>query len=84
MGDVKLLERIQGRWTKAVSGMEELPYDERLNKLKLYSFKGRLVRVDMILMWKIFNEKIAIKIHDLFALSPLNSTRGHRLSLCPS
>ena len=81
VGDVKFLERIQRRWTKAVAGMEELPYVERLNRLKLYSVKGRLLLADMILMWKIFKEKTAIKSDDLVALSPLNSTRGHRLKV---
>ena len=40
---LQLLKRIQRRWTEAVDGMEQLPYAERLNRLKLFSFEGRLL-----------------------------------------
>lgn len=32
-------------------------------------------------MWKIFNQKIIIKINELLDLSPLNSKRGHKLEV---
>ena len=38
-------------------------------QVKLYSFKSRLLRADMILFSKVFNEKTAIEIDALFALS---------------
>ena len=36
IGDFEHLEKIQCRWTKAVAGMDELPYVERLTWLNLY------------------------------------------------
>ena len=34
---MKKLERVQRKWTRAFSGMSDLPYDERLRRLDLYS-----------------------------------------------
>ena len=62
VGDIKLLEGIMRRWTNAVAGMEELPYVRKLNRLDLFSFNGRLLRADMILMWEIFNQQCSIKV----------------------
>ena len=55
VGDVKLLERVQRGWAKAVAGMGVLSYVKRLKKSKLFSFKDRPLRADMILSWTIFN-----------------------------
>ena len=77
LGDLRLLERVQRRWTRAVEGMELLEYDERLRRLGLFSFQGRLLRSDLILVWKIFNERCAIEVNDVFALATGRVTRGH-------
>ena len=77
VGDLKLLEGIQRRWTRSIDGLDGLSYDERLRKLDLFSLKGRLLRADLIIVWKIFNGKCAISVDDLFKLSPCITTRGH-------
>ena len=46
-GDVGLLEGVQRRWTKDVDGMNGLSCMERLQFLKLFSIKGRLLRSDL-------------------------------------
>ena len=56
-GDLKLLERVQRRWTKSVVGLEDLPYNARLESLNLFSLAGRILRNDMITIWKILNKK---------------------------
>ena len=38
IGDVKLLEGQQHWWTKSVEGMGNLPYNQRLQQLGLFSF----------------------------------------------
>merc|ERR1719341_1430248 len=57
LGDVRLLERVQRRWTREVSGLEDFPYEERLRRLDLFSFPGRLLRTDLILVYKILHSK---------------------------
>ena len=40
MGDLRSLERVQRRWTRAMCGLEDLPYSERLRILGLFSIQG--------------------------------------------
>lgn len=80
-GDLKLLESVQRRWTKEVYGLSDLSYGDRLKNLNLYSVKGRLLRADLIKMWKIFNNQSPIKPSDLFIPAYLSFTRGHRFKI---
>ena len=77
MMDLRLLERVQRRWTKNVSGLENRPYNERLAALNLFSVKGRLIRADLILYWKIFHGQSTIKPEDIFSLDVRPGNRGH-------
>ena len=77
VGDSKLLESVQRRWTKHVEGVGDLEYPLRLRSLGLYSVKGRLLRADLIKYFKIFSGLSVIKPSDLFVLSPAIGTRGH-------
>ena len=81
--DLKLLESIQRRWTKRISGLEALCYGDRLKTLQLYSVQGRLLRADLIQYWKIFNDSSCIVPSDLFVLSPQSRTRGHCHKIFP-
>ena len=83
VSDLKLLEGVQRRWTKRISGMESLSYGDRLRTLHLYSVQGRLLRADLIQCWKIFNGKSVIVPSDLFARPPHNRTRGHCHKIFP-
>ena len=75
--DGRLLERIQRRWTRNISGMSEVSYSERLERLGLFSIQGRLLRNDLILVWKIVNGQCSIQFSDLFQIAPAIGTRGH-------
>ena len=81
VGDVKLLERVQRRWTKAVTGLSDMSYYDRLRRLDLFSYQGRLLRADLILVWKILHHQCAIDPTELFSFSSYRSTRGHQMKL---
>ena len=80
--DLSLLESVQRRWTKLISGSESMSYDQRLITLDLCSVKGRLLRADLIKCWKIFNGMSAITPTDLFTMAPARDiTRGHKFKI---
>ena len=81
LGDLRLLERIQRRWTRAIQGFEVLPYGERLRKLNLFSVQGRLLRADLIITYKIFQGLCAVAPNDIFNLAVDPRTRGHRFKV---
>ena len=77
VGDMKLVESVQRRWTRQIDGLQDLSYAERLATLDLYSMKGRFLRHDLINYWKIFHSKSSILPEDIFVLAPQGRTRGH-------
>ena len=46
---------MQRRWTRAVEGLSDLSYNDRLRRLDLFSFQDRLLRADLVLIWKIIH-----------------------------
>ena len=80
-GDVRLVESVQRRWTRSVAGLEGLSYEERLRSLGLFSMQGRLLRADLIYLWKIVNGRCAVDMNSMFSLSLGHQTRGHTLKL---
>ena len=82
MGDLRLLESVQRRWTKRVTGMSNLDYPTRLRALRQFSVTGRLLRSDIIQCWKIFHGKCFLNPLDLFTMPPQTTTRGHRFKIC--
>ena len=79
--DLRVLESVQRRWTKRVSGMSDLDYRTRLQILNQYSVQGRLLRGDMIQCWKMFHGKCSIATTNLFTMTPQSGTRGHRFKV---
>ena len=51
--DRPLLERIKRRFTRLVPGLKNLPYEERLSELKLWTLKDRRICADLIEVFKI-------------------------------
>ena len=48
-----IIENVQRRATKILSGLENIPYVERLNRLKFPTLKYRRRRGDLILLYKL-------------------------------
>ena len=51
--DIKLLENVQRRATRLISGMKGLTYEEKLKECNLFSLSRRRLRGDMIQVFKI-------------------------------
>ena len=76
-GDIKMVESIQRRATKMITGLHDKPYEERLKELKLPSLVYRRRRGDMIQMYKVINGLVRINVGDLFTSAKVSHTRGH-------
>ena len=79
--DKELLESIQHRYTRMVPvpGLKQLPYDQRLEALNLWTLEERRVRADLIKVYKIINGLSAVQFHSFFELDTNTRTRGHSL-----
>ena len=77
--DARILEAVQRRWTKQITGLADLDYRLRLKSLSLYSIQGRLLRTDLILYWKLLTKRSSIPPELMFQLAPRSGTRGHPL-----
>ena len=81
LGDLRRLEAVQRRWTREVSGFSTLDYGSRLRELNLHSIYGRLLRGDLIKMWKVFHSHMSADLSGLFHLVSDSRTRGHAYKL---
>lgn len=76
------LEAVQRRATKQVPSIRDLPYEERLRKLKLPSIAFRHFRGDLIETYKIITKKYDLKSETFFETrNNDNRTRGHHLKI---
>jgi ribonucleases P/MRP protein subunit RPP40 len=79
--DKRILERIQHRFSRLIPHLCRLPYDDRLNVLKLWSLEERRNRADLVEMFKICKGLSGIKLHEMFELALMDKTRGHLLKI---
>jgi len=64
-----LVEGVQRRASKIVWGMENLDYEERLNRLGLMRLDRRRVRSDLLETFKIINEYYNLTADTFFKYS---------------
>ena len=76
-GDKHKIDRVQHRATRLVPGFDEIPYEERLRRLKLPSLQYRRKRGDMIQTYKIMRGFDRIDPAVFFKFQPWQVTRGH-------
>lgn len=74
---IEKIERVQMRATKLLPGLENLPYVERLKKLKLPTLKFRRIRGDIIELYKMINNKYDPRVCIKIKYAPFSSTRGN-------
>ena len=81
LGDMRKLESLQRKWTREIQGMDEMQYEDRLRVLGLFSIYGRLLRKDLIKIWKILHSEVDLGLHNLLDRNVDQRTRGHRFRL---
>ncbi len=74
---VNHLERIQRLATKLETGMHNLPYEERLQRLGLHSLQRRRLPADLITAFKIFTFILEFDPNLFFSPPARCSLRGH-------
>ena len=78
--DIVMLEKVQRRATRLVSGLRRLDYESRLKELNMYSLERRYKRGDMIEVYKIFTGLDDLKLEEFFELDT-DGRRGHSRKL---
>ena len=79
--DILLLESIQRRATKLIPSLRNKPYEDRLKELGMYTLEYRLLRGDLIEMFKIFSGRDRIDINRFFKLRENSGNRGHKWTI---
>lgn len=76
-----MLEKVQKRATKLVRSIQNLPYEDRLSELKLYSLEDRRLRGDLITVHQIIHGKMDVDMNKLLVFDKERQSRGHRYKL---
>ena len=77
----ELLERVQQRATKMVTGLEHLLYEEKLRDMGLFSLEKRRLKEDLINACKYLKGRSQVDWSGLFLVVHSDSTSGNRHKL---
>ena len=75
--DFKVVEKIQRRAPKLVRGLKNIPYEDRLKRLKIYDMKRMLLRGDIIHVFKIMRGLTRLDFNKFFEENEAEQTTGH-------
>ncbi len=75
--DIYQLESVKRLATRLVRGLRHVPYEERLRQLNLLSLECRRLRVDLILIFRIFTGEVSLNPSNLFLLLPRAGLRWY-------
>ena len=79
--DIDLLEKVQRRSTRLIYLMHDLPYYDRLKRLKLTTLVTRRVRGDLIEVFRIIKGFEEVDSNIFLKLASSTNLRGHSLKL---
>ena len=75
------LEKVQRRATKMLPGFRDIPYEDRLRRLKLPTLAYRRIRADAIETYKILKEIYDPEVAITLDKNQNHHLRGHNLKL---
>ena len=78
---INKLESVQRRFTKKLQGYKDLAYSDRLLLLQADTLELRRLYCDLLMYFKILNNKLDINPSDHFKFSHNSRTRGNSLKL---
>ena len=76
-----MLESVQRRWTREITVVQHLNYEERLKAIGLYSVYGRMLRVELVKVWKCFHAGVDLGLAEILERAQYAGTRGHEYKL---
>ena len=79
--DIVMIEAVQSRFTKRLSGFSKFPYEERLASLNCESLYSRRVKCDLVMCYQMLTGSVNIDTNAFFTRSYLNTTRGNSMKL---
>ena len=79
--DIELIERVQRTFTKRLYGFKYLSYSERLFLLQADTLELRRLKTDLVMLYKIVHNLVALNFNDFFAYNNFTITRGHDFKL---
>jgi hypothetical protein len=80
-GEQSLVEKVQRRGTKWVTGLREMSYEERLRALNLFSLRYRRLRGDLIYVRRILRGEMGEELKAFYRLALDDNRRGHKWKL---
>ena len=81
---IDVVEKVQKRSTKRLSGLRHLSYPDRLQMLDLQSLERRRLSHDLILVYKLLHGLTHCTLSSNLILQQLSNTRGHSYKLAKS
>lgn len=79
--DIEAIESVQRRYTKRLSCLRHVSYEDRLETVGLERLDVRRLRADLIMTYKIVFGLTCLQFADFFEVSPSRITRGHAFKL---
>ncbi len=74
-----MMEHIQRLATRMVKGMRELPYENRLRRLNIFSLERHRLRGDLSLVYNVFHGRLDLPQAECFEAPFERDLRGHGL-----